>query len=277
MRRRATPSVVGLLALLLFDVSQAYISVRSLLHRPWPPSRSSPLHHKLFNSKGGDANSPPKITEGETKDYSSEACALFGTVRVPAALFAGASAAAAFGLPISPSDGVVVGFVKRLYALLMLGALSSQLLAIVVSTTSMAQLSYYSHAPTKSLDEFIKESYDFEWITILANFFFGMLSFVFASGIRAWISIACPIVAQAALGVIVSSTLLAVSFLNEAYHKRGESIVRLPIDYDRYLIQHARRSPLYAMAVILTVTTYAYIAIKIPHIYSFLSCSSKKA
>ena len=197
---------------------------------------------------------------------------------MPAALFAGASAAAAFALPISPyDDGVVVGFVKRLYSLLMLGTLSSQLLAIVVSTTSMAQLSYYSHAPTASLEELIQESYNFEWVTILTNFFFGMLSFVFASGIRAWISIACPIVARAALGIILSSTLLAISFLNDAYNKRGESIVQLPVDYGRYLIQNASRSPLFAVAVILLVMTYFYIAIKIPHVYSYLSSSSKGA
>lgn len=229
----------------------------------------------LFSNRGGaDAKLVATDTSDEptmTKDYSGEASGLFGMVRVPAALFAGASAAAAFALPISHTDGVVVGFVKRLYALLMLGALSSQLLAIVVSTTAMGELSYYPHSPTVSLDAFIRKYCDFEWTTTLANFVFGMLAFVFGSGIRAWISISCPIVARAALGIITSATLLAIAFLNDSYCKHGETLLRLPLEYVTYLYKNARRSPLFFIAVLLMTVTYAYIAIKIPHTYSHLS------
>ena len=67
------------------------------------------------------------------KDYSSEAAGLFGNVRIPAALFAGAAAGAAFALPLGVSEGLKVGLVKRLYALLMMGSLSSEIVAVVVS------------------------------------------------------------------------------------------------------------------------------------------------
>lgn len=279
MQRRRAPLFLVLSVLLsacFFTAANAF-HVRSLM-RVEPVSKAAypPRRGVLFNNRGGDIDvkiETGKPSPSEIKDYSGQASALFGMVRIPASLFAGASAAAAFALPIAPTDGVVVGFVKRLYALLMLGALSSQLLAIVVSTTAMATMAYFPHAPTTSLDAFIRKSYDFEWVTILTNFFFGMLSFVFGSGIRAWISIGCPIVAQAALGIIVSSTLLAISFLNDSYSKRGESLLQLPVAYGKYLLQNARQNPLFAVSVLLLVTTHVYIAIKIPHMYAYLSSS----
>jgi len=251
--------VIGLL--FFIGVAGAF-PVRSLL------SSQAKSRGGLFsdNKKGGDGG-----LGVEQQDYSSKASALFGNVRVPAALFAGASGGAAFALPILPTDGVVVGFSKRLYALLMLGALSSQLLAIVVSTTSMSRMALDAHTPTTSLHSFIREEYDFEWVSILTNFFAGMISFVLASGIRAWVVLSCPVTARAALGIIVSSTLLAVSFLKESFLRRDESLFSLPAEYTRYLLQKALHSPLFAVSVILLTATYAYIAIKIPHLYVSLS------
>ena len=126
----------------------------------------------LFSERGGDS----ALTNiEETKDFSAQTSSLFSNIRVPAALFAGASAASAFALPILPSDSLVVGFAKRIYALLMTGALSSQLIAIIVSTTCMFSIAVYEHAPTTSVNDFIAEHYEFEWCAILVNFVFARL------------------------------------------------------------------------------------------------------
>ena len=48
---------------------------------------------------------------GELKDYSGAAGGLFGTYRIPASLFAGASAGAAFAMPIVLGEAATLGSV----------------------------------------------------------------------------------------------------------------------------------------------------------------------
>ena len=48
---------------------------------------------------------------GELKDYAGAAGGLFGTYRIPASLFAGASAGAAFAMPIVLGEAATLGCV----------------------------------------------------------------------------------------------------------------------------------------------------------------------
>ena len=48
---------------------------------------------------------------GELKDYAGAAGGLFGTYRIPASLFAGASAGAAFAMPILAGEAATLGSV----------------------------------------------------------------------------------------------------------------------------------------------------------------------
>ena len=48
---------------------------------------------------------------GELKDYAGAAGGLFGTYRIPASLFAGASAGAAFAMPILAGEAATLGYV----------------------------------------------------------------------------------------------------------------------------------------------------------------------
>ena len=48
---------------------------------------------------------------GELKDYAGAAGGLFGTYRIPASLFAGASAGAAFAMPIVLGEAATLGSV----------------------------------------------------------------------------------------------------------------------------------------------------------------------
>ena len=59
---------------------------------------------------------------GELKDYAGAAGGLFGTYRIPASLFAGASAGAAFAMPIVLGEAATLGYVvsannNNLYAI----------------------------------------------------------------------------------------------------------------------------------------------------------------
>ena len=148
---------------------------------------------------------------GELKDYSGAAGGLFGTYRIPASLFAGASAAAAFAMPIVLGEAATLGcgsapttttstpsmrrirshrYVKRIYAALMISSLVCQLQVIVVSTVALERLSR-AYDKEVSVEAFMRRYFDLEWIAVRLNFFVGVLSFVTAIGLRAWQATTC--------------------------------------------------------------------------------------
>ena len=114
---------------------------------------------------------------GELKDYAGAAGGLFGTYRIPASLFAGASAGAAFAMPIVLGEAATLGYVKRIYAALMISSLVCQLQVIVVSTVALERLSR-AYDKEVSVEAFMRRYFDLEWIAVRLNFFVGVLSFV---------------------------------------------------------------------------------------------------
>ena len=114
---------------------------------------------------------------GELKDYAGAAGGLFGTYRIPASLFAGASAGAAFAMPILAGEAATLGYVKRIYAALMISSLVCQLQVIVVSTVALEHLSR-AYDKEVSVEAFMRRYFDLEWIAVRLNFFVGVLSFV---------------------------------------------------------------------------------------------------
>ena len=215
--------------------------------------------------------STPTTDGGELKDYSGEASSLFGNVRIPSALFAGASAAAAFAMPLGHSEGLKIGLVKRLYALLMMGALSSQIVAVVISTLTVGSLATCPVKKTSSVSQLLKEEFALEWIGARWHFLTGVLMFVVGVGMRAWITIACPVVAKAALGIIISSTLLCVAFLDDLQqHEVTEGLLHLPWNYLRVLWARAVAKPLFGVAFLASILANGYILWKMPHIIQYL-------
>jgi hypothetical protein len=251
-----------------------------------PPLRSGAI------TTGTTSTSTDEDVDVAVQDFRPQASALFANIRIPAALFAGASAGAAFAMPlVGMSDGLKLGLVKRLYALLLLGALSSQILAVVVSTLTVGALgasAHYDDTPpmTKSVSELLRTRYDLEWVTVRLHFFTGILCFIVGIGLRAWVTIGCPVIAKAALGLILSATVLCLAFMqemevNEASSSSSssgsflEGVVQLPFRYVMLLMRRASRKPLFAAALALSTTTFGYILYKIPHIMKWLLVSSK--
>ena len=210
------------------------------------------------------------------KDCRGEASALFGNIRIPAALFAGASAGAAFAMPIAmQSEGVKVGLVKRLYALLMMAALSSEIIAVVVSTVTVASLSARESPKTKTVSELLEQCYEFEWIASRLHFLVGVLYFVLGIGFRAWITISCPVIAKAALGTILSATMLCVAVAMELESTQAlvGNLFTLPWRFSKLFVIRARSKPLFTSALALSATTGAYIFFQIPHIVKYMFAS----
>ena len=114
---------------------------------------------------------------------------------------------------MASADGLKVGVVKRVYAILMIGSLSSQIVTVVTATLAMGSLAVVEPEMTSGVSDLLRRGYDLEWTTARLNFLSGLIMFAVASGLRARVSIACPVFARAALGIIVSATLLCLAFV----------------------------------------------------------------
>ena len=250
------------------------------------------------------------------KDYRKEAIGLFGQIRIPASLFAGAAGAAAFALPIAPGESMKFGIVKRIYYLLMITALSSEIIAVVVATLTGIELSIgtdndddndngndndnvdskdnnndkddttqpvglrpsssssVSSFKTTSINELLynEKYFQLEWVATVFHFLSGILCFGAGLGIRAWVSITCPIISRAALGIVASSIFLCVAFFhknsarNNNSNKENKNALRLPFDYMKLLYSTSKKNPLFALALAIAVVTKGYIIWNIPHI-----------
>mmetsp|Transcript_56656 Transcript_56656/g.65286 ORF Transcript_56656/g.65286 Transcript_56656/m.65286 type:complete len:220 (+) Transcript_56656:3-662(+) len=216
--------------------------------------------------------------------------------------------------------------VKRIYYLLMITALSSEIIAVVVATLTGIELSIgssndddnndngnnnvdsndnanddstqiaglrpssspspssLSYFKTTSINELLFDDkyFHLEWVATLFHFLFGILCFGAGLGIRAWVSITCPIISRAALGIVASSIVLCVAFFhkhsilnnnnNNGNEKRFENknTLRLPFDYMKLLYSTSKKNPLFALALAIAVVTKGYIILNIPHVVIYL-------
>ena len=231
---------------------------------------------------------------GELKDYAGAAGGLFGTYRIPASLFAGASAGAAFAMPILAGEAATLGYVKRIYAALMISSLVCQLQVIVVSTVALERLSR-AYDKEVSVESFMRRYFDLEWIAVRLNFFVGVLSFVrpvwnlnsrhgvgailmsaqvTAIGLRAWQTIACPVVAKITLYTVISGSLTALAFVRSNEDCGGDlndAFFRLPYLYARAMMKRARQNSMFAVAGLSVAFTWGYLLWSVPHIIAYMS------
>lgn len=213
-----------------------------------------------------DDDTPPK------EDYRGAASALFGNVRIPSALFAGASAGATFALPLGTGETLKVALVKRLYVLLMMGALSSQIIAVVIATLTTGSLATRAPTFTSSLSELLEQEYSLEWISTRWHFVSGIVMFMVGLGLRGWITIGCPVIAKAALGIVLTSACLCVAFVQDLTDSElFENVWVMPVKYGRLFFGKAKAKPLFAIAFAMALLTNGYIIGKAPHIYQYLS------
>jgi hypothetical protein len=245
-----------------------------------PPPASSFHVKTLSSAAAADREKNDSAPDVELMEHKAEASNLFGNVRIPAALFAGASAGAAFALPITPSVGVRLGLVQRLYSLLMMGALSYQILAVVVSTLAVASLATRKCPLTASVGALLQQEYELEWVAVRFHFLCGLIMFITGIGLRAWIAIACPVIAKAALGVILSSAALCVAFIQDVEQHQADDcgclldgVVKLPTKYLSLLAKKSMQKPLFAIALIGMLLTSTHIVVNIPHVVQWLAKS----
>lgn len=225
-------------------------------------------------------------------DYSADASSLFVNIRVPASLFAGASAAAAFALPMKAHEGVTLGLVKRLYSTLMIASLCSQIITLVVSTTTITLIAVNHERNTNvctldernkevfSLGQFLNQSYELEWTTMRLFFSSGLLLFSIAAGLRAWVTFACPVVARAMLGFVISAIIYSLGFIQRVESKIGaqsdlhKNIIHLPFRFFAIIVRNTFQAPSFAVATIIALLSLTYVLINIPMIVRHLEAGN---
>ena len=236
-----------------------------LLSKQEDPNRKAV---RLYLSGGAAAES--SASNNELQDYSGPAASLFGNLRIPAALFAGAAAGSAFAMPLSPTDGLKFGLAKRIYALLMMGSLSAEIITIVVSTLAMGSMTVRPTELTKSTRELLANKYDFEWVSARLHFLMGILFFAIGTGMRAWVSISCPVFALSAVGLIASSTLFCLAVIDEREREGGSSLLAVPFKFLKLMLTRIKSDFLFGLSFALATATGIYILLNVPHIYHYL-------
>jgi hypothetical protein len=244
----------------------------ALRHHPLPIEGR--IHQSVAKHLRGGAHDEAVVEE--LKDFSAIAANMFGNLRIPAALFAGAAAGAAFAMPLSNGEGVKLGMVKRLYALLMIGSLSSEVIAVTVATVTMEAMSLSKPVKFASVAEYLNQNYEFEWVTARFHFLSGLLLFVIGSGLRAWVTINCPVVAKAALALIVSGTLLTLAFIDTVERTQLQSkygMLALPLRFIKLISQRITKPDgfLFGATTVSALATAIYLVLNFVHVIKFLA------
>ncbi|KAH8043233.1 hypothetical protein JL722_15285 [Aureococcus anophagefferens] len=131
----------------------------------------------------------------------------------------------------------------------MVSSLTMQMQVVLISTVAIGALANrFDEEP--SLGAFLRRNFELEYVATRLNFYVGLTSFLVALGVRAWISIACPVVARAAL-------------LNDI------AVHQLPWRYAQLLARKAASSPAYAAAAAASLLSMGYVAWAIPHVAAY--------
>jgi hypothetical protein len=204
----------------------------------------------------------------ELADYGDRVSGIFGNLRIPASLIAGASLASAFEVPLAVTDGLKLGIVKRLYSLVMMGTLSSMLLTVLISTMCMNDIAMSPPRRAKYVKDYIEQNYALEWMLTKTHFMWGNVVFVLGSMMRGWMFLKCPIIADGVLGVMGSLTLVSISILVEfTENQTGQTSMQQMRRSMDLVLDKMKTNRLFRVAAVTWMATAIYMIAKIPYIY----------
>ena len=272
--------VIAITCLLVAIATESSVSAGFSIQPSSPARQGIAKSFRVLGRKTPHSNSFGSSTvirggskhDEESKDWGAALTGLFGNLRIPASLIAGASLGSAFSLPMLGSDGSRIGFAKRMYAFSMLSTLGSMLLVVILSTIVMNDVAIHPARTSESLGDYIDEHYCLEWMLVRSHFYYGTFAFVGGTAFRSWISVACPIVGRIILGVLFSLGLVCFSFLIEKTRGQveGKPIHTMISRFVREIGAKSKTNLLFGAGVASWVTTVIYLIIKIPHIYLYL-------
>mmetsp|Transcript_13454 Transcript_13454/g.25805 ORF Transcript_13454/g.25805 Transcript_13454/m.25805 type:complete len:160 (-) Transcript_13454:151-630(-) len=159
-----------------------------------------------------------------------------------------------------------------------MGKLSAGRLPQSSTTSASSSSSPSPPSSSSSLMEWMQQNYQAEWTTVKFNFLSGIVCFSLAAALRAKLTMVCPVLAAACVGVLLSSTLLSLAFVHdveEALQPGKGGLVQLPLQMVSVTWRSSRKSPLFFVASVSYFLTCAYVAIQIPHLYRYLASAGK--
>lgn len=213
-------------------------------------------------------------TKGVQPDFGGVVAGLFGNLRIPASLIAGASLGSAFGLPPKEGDDLVLGMVKRIYVVFMLGSLCSMLLTVLLSTLCMNDIAL---SPPKTADttrDYIDRYYSLEWMLTRTNFLWGSVVFVIGSMLRGWVFLSCPVVGRGLLGIMGSFILIATSIVVQyCTQQTGRTPLQLMKRSLQLIWNKMKNDYLFAAGTSVWIVTLLYPIATIPHLTQSLMAS----
>mmetsp|Transcript_658 Transcript_658/g.1504 ORF Transcript_658/g.1504 Transcript_658/m.1504 type:complete len:280 (+) Transcript_658:86-925(+) len=210
--------------------------------------------------------------EEELQDCGGSVASLFGNLRIPASLIAGASLGSAFALPMLDSDSAKIGMAKRLYAYSMVTTLGSMLLVVILSTIAMNDISIRPKRMSKNVGAYIEENYASEWMLVKSHFFYGAFAFMGGSAFRAYVNVACPVIGKGVIGILLSLGLFCLSYLMERSTLQTDCTWRIRLTkFVKAIVNKAKGNVLFAAGAITWLTAVSYMIYKIPHMYFYLA------
>jgi hypothetical protein len=216
----------------------------------------------------GAAASTEDDNDEELADYGDKVSGIFGNLRIPASLMAGASLASAFAMPLADTDGLKLGTIKRLYTLVMMGTLSSMLLTVLISTMCMNDIAMSPPRRAKYVKDYIEQNYALEWMLTKTHFMWGNVVFVLGCMLRGWVFLKCPIIADGVLGVMGSLTLVSVSILVEFTKKQtGQTSMQQMRRSIGLVLDKMETNRLFRVAAAMWMATAIFMIAKIPYVY----------
>ncbi len=242
-----------------------------------PSSRANqPLVRKTdFANQNQFRGGATKVSsqDEELQDFGGAVTGLFGNLRIPASLLAGASLGSAFALPMLDTDGAKIGMAKRLYAFSMVTTLGSMLLVVIITTIVMNDIALRPKRLSKTSAEYIEENYGCEWMIVRSHFFYGSFAFLGGCAFRAYISIACPVIGKGVLGILASLSMMCMSYLVENAAGQRLGAQQLQDRFGRFLKsigKRAKENVWFGAGAITWIWAVAYLTYKLPHMYTYL-------
>lgn len=260
-----------------FAFSSPVLSVTHVQQQRYTPSRNpNALRFELKRIKSRGTPSTTAIrgesadsdNDGDEVDHGVKVSDIFGNLRIPASLIAGAALASAFEMPLADTDGLKLGAVKRIYSLAMLNTLSSMLLTVLVSTMCMHDIDMCPPRPAKYVKDYIEKHYALEWMLMKINFIWGNIIFVSASMLRGWVFLKSPIIGDGVLGIMGSLLLVSVSILVEfTNNQTGRTPMQQIKRNISLVLDKTKTNRMFAVSILTWVATVIYLIAKVPYIY----------
>lgn len=157
--------------------------------------------------------------------YAGQAISLFNNMKTPASIIAGAIVPLGFLAPIQlksePGDSETEKRLRKLYYLLSVMTLATELIAVMWATVATNGLTERAIAPAESVWHLLKRDFELEWAAVNTHFVVGMLGFLGMIASRAYFMAGKGLLGRSVMGIGLSGLALMVSIVNRGVAAGG--------------------------------------------------------